>query len=59
MKKTSERLSTMGDISEAENVEDAESDAVVTVKGDTVDEVAPKKQSAGSRRMQQVGKPSF
>eukprot|EP00592_Proboscia_alata_P001740 CAMPEP_0194375792 /NCGR_PEP_ID=MMETSP0174-20130528/24348_1 /TAXON_ID=216777 /ORGANISM="Proboscia alata, Strain PI-D3" /LENGTH=135 /DNA_ID=CAMNT_0039156225 /DNA_START=185 /DNA_END=594 /DNA_ORIENTATION=+ len=49
----------MGDISVAENVEDAESDAVVTVKGDTVDEVAPKKQPVGCRRMQQGGNRRF
>eukprot|EP00593_Proboscia_inermis_P010452 CAMPEP_0171308630 /NCGR_PEP_ID=MMETSP0816-20121228/18719_1 /TAXON_ID=420281 /ORGANISM="Proboscia inermis, Strain CCAP1064/1" /LENGTH=218 /DNA_ID=CAMNT_0011791615 /DNA_START=94 /DNA_END=752 /DNA_ORIENTATION=+ len=49
----------MGDISETENVEDAESDAVVTVKGGTVNEVAPKKQSVGCRRMQQGGNRRF
>lgn len=59
MEKRSERLSATGDISEAETAEGAKSDALATVKGGAVDEVAPKKQSVGCRRMQQVRKPSL
>ena len=41
MEKRSERLSATGDISEAETAEGAKSDALATVKGGAVDEVAP------------------